>query len=333
MLYSVARLLSKHAICRNARSGKAGDNSTVAVSLASARPASYASARSGLGRATLITVTKLDELRRETDALKGSGTLALVPTMGALHEGHLTLVREAREKSDHVAVSIFVNPRQFGAGEDLDSYPRQLERDAELLAREGVALLWAPTPGEVYPEGYSTSISVSGVSEGLCGAARPGHFDGVATVVCKLFNQVRPDMAFFGEKDWQQLAVIRRMARDLDLTLPHADAIHGVGIVREPDGLAMSSRNAYLSQEQRVQAAGLSAAMREAIARIAKGADAGAAIADLKAAIIAAGFETVDYAELRDADSIAPLSSPNGNARLFVAARIGGTRLIDNMAV
>ena len=148
----------------------------------------------------LLTVHTLDDLRAATDRLGGSGTIALVPTMGALHEGHLTLVRAARAKADHVAVSIFVNPRQFGANEDLDAYPRQLARDAALLETEGVALLWAPAPDIVYPAGYATNISVAGVSEGLCGGDRPGHFDGVATVVCKLFNQVRPDMAFFGER-------------------------------------------------------------------------------------------------------------------------------------
>lgn len=285
------------------------------------------------GSRILKTVTTLPELRAETDRLRALGTMALVPTMGALHEGHLTLVRKAREQADHVCVSIFVNPRQFGVGEDLEAYPRQIERDAQLLEAEGVALLWAPQPAEVYPEGYATSISVSGVSEGLCGAARPGHFDGVATIVCKLFNQVRPDMAFFGEKDWQQLAVIRRMARDLDLVLPRTEAIHGVPIVREADGLAMSSRNAYLSPTQRAHAAALPAAMKEAISTIAKGGDSSEALLALKAAILEAGFDSVDYAELRDADSIAVLAGPNGNARLFVAARIGGTRLIDNMPV
>ena len=263
----------------------------------------------------------------------GGKTVALVPTMGALHEGHLTLVREAAARADRVVVSIFVNPRQFGANEDLDAYPRQLARDTELLEREGVALLWAPEADVMYPPGYATNISVAGVSEGLCGADRPGHFDGVATVVCKLFNQVRPDMAFFGEKDWQQLAVIRRMARDLDLFFPQAEAIHGVGIVRESDGLAMSSRNAYLSAEQRHAAAALPRAMRDAIAVIGSGAEADRALGNLRETLSVAAFSSVDYAELRDADTLAPLADETGNARLFVAARIGGTRLIDSMPV
>ncbi len=283
------------------------------------------------------TVRALNPLRQTVAALRSAAKegakLALVPTMGALHEGHLTLVREAKAKAELVAVSIFVNPRQFGAGEDLDAYPRQLERDSRLLEAEGVDLLWAPEPTAMYPDGYATNISVSGVSAGLCGADRPGHFDGVATVVNKLFNQVRPDMAFFGEKDWQQLAVIRRMARDLDLTLPHVDAIHGVPIVREDDGLAMSSRNAYLSPEQREAAAALPRAMTAAIMRIAAGDAADAALAELRDRVLGAGFASIDVADLRDADSIVRLDEPNGNARLFVAARIGGTRLIDNMAV
>jgi len=278
------------------------------------------------------TVTTLGVLRKAVDDLRAGGaTLALVPTMGALHEGHLMLVREAKKRADHVAASIFVNPRQFGPKEDFSAYPRQFAQDSELLAAEGVALLWAPQPAEVYPEGYATNVSVAGVSEGLCGADRPGHFDGVATVVLKLFNQIRPDMAFFGGKDWQQLAVIRRMARDLDLTQPAVGAIHGVPIVREADGLAMSSRNAYLSPEQRVAAAALPKAMREAIGRLHEGVDE--AFDRLRETLRTAGFDSVDYAELRDGDSLAQISEPTRGARLFVAARIGGTRLIDNMAI
>ena len=285
------------------------------------------------------TISRLDELRDAVTALKNGGkadpaTLALVPTMGALHEGHLTLVRAAKARADHVAVSIFVNPRQFGPNEDLDAYPRRLAADAALLEAEGVDLLWAPTVDQVYPEGYATNVSVSGLDAVLCGAARPGHFDGVATIVGKLFNQVRPDIALFGEKDWQQLAIIRRMARDLDLTQPYADAILGVPTVREADGLAMSSRNQYLTPEQRVQAAGLSQAMRKAIAAIESGGVVADALATLRADVLGSGFVSVDYADLRDAETLEDLPALSGRpARLLVAARIGKARLIDNMAV
>lgn len=281
------------------------------------------------------TVKTLDMLRTALAALRADGArIALVPTMGALHEGHLTLVRRARAEADHVVASIFVNPKQFGPNEDLAAYPRQLAADAAMLEAEGVALLWAPTAEAMYPEGFVTNISVAGVSEGLCGAARPGHFDGVATVVLKLFNQVAPDMAFFGEKDFQQLAVIRAMARDLDLTRPHVDAIIGVPTVREADGLAMSSRNRYLSPYQRAAAASLPRAIKAAIARIEGGGEVTQALAGLEAEVIAAGFTSVDYAALADARSLAPLDALTERpARILVAARIGGTRLIDNMAV
>ncbi len=282
------------------------------------------------------TVHRLEPLRQSIAGLRAGGrSIALVPTMGALHEGHLTLVRAAALAADHVIVSIFVNPTQFGPNEDLDAYPRRIAEDSRLLESEGVALLWAPTVEEVYPSGYATNVSVSGVSDEFCGAARPGHFDGVATVVCKLFNQVQPDVAMFGEKDWQQLAVIRRMARDLDLTRPHADAIVGVPTVREADGLAMSSRNQYLSIEHRAAAVALPQAMRAAVTAIESGAPVKAALDSLVTRLLAAGFGPVDYAGLADAASLEPLDQrPQSRpARLLVAARIGTTRLIDNMSV
>ena len=281
------------------------------------------------------TANTLDMLRTLTATLRKDGsTLGLVPTMGALHKGHLTLIKAARDACDHVVASIFVNPTQFGPNEDLDAYPRQLEEDSAMLEAEGCSLLWAPTVEAMYPQGFASSIAVSGVSANFCGASRPGHFDGVATVVCKLFNQVQPDMAFFGEKDFQQLAVIRTMARDLDLTAPRVEAIIGVPTVRESDGLAMSSRNRYLSSEDRAAAATLPAAMREAIARIADGTEVRQTLRGLEDALLGAGFSQVDYAQLADATSLEPLDVLGSkDARLLVAAKIGGTRLIDNMAV
>ena len=281
------------------------------------------------------TAQTTDVLRKLVAKLRSDGaSIGLVPTMGALHDGHLTLVRRAREACDHVVASIFVNPTQFGPNEDLDAYPRQLEADAAMLEAEGCALLWTPDVAAMYPDGFVTNISVSGVSEGLCGGDRPGHFDGVATVVNKLFNQVQPDIAFFGEKDFQQLAVIRAMARDLDLTRPHVHSIIGVPTVRETDGLAMSSRNRYLSPSDRSAAATLPRAMQSTIAAIEAGADSASALTQLQNALIEAGFDTVDYAVLADANSLAAIDALSGaSARLLVAARIGGTRLIDNMAV
>ncbi|MGJ8598209.1 pantoate--beta-alanine ligase [Sulfitobacter sp.] len=281
------------------------------------------------------TAHTLDVLRTQVAKLReGGDTVGLVPTMGALHEGHLTLVRRAREACDHVVASIFVNPTQFGPNEDLDAYPRQLEVDAAMLEAEGCALLWAPNAAEMYPDGFATNITVTGVSEGLCGASRPGHFDGVATVVCKLFHQALPDMAFFGEKDFQQLAVIRAMARDLDLTRPHVHSIIGVPTVREADGLAMSSRNRYLSDTDRTAAATLPRAMKEAIARIEDGQEPAPTLNAFEDELLGAGFDSIDYASLVDSSSLAPISALTGSAaRLIVAARIGGTRLIDNMAV
>ena len=281
------------------------------------------------------TADRLEVLRTIVSGWRAGGErIALVPTMGALHEGHLTLVREARARANRVVVSIFVNPAQFGPGEDLAAYPRRLAADSALLVAEGVDLLWAPPVEEVYPQGFATTISVAGLTADFCGAARPGHFDGVATVVAKLFNQVQPDCALFGEKDFQQLAMIRRMARDLDLVRPHADAIIGVPTVREPDGLALSSRNQYLTAEERAAAAALPRAMQAATAQIAAGAPVAEALATLEQALIDAGFASVDYAALADAETLAQLhEQPHHPARLLVAARMGRTRLIDNLPV
>lgn len=280
------------------------------------------------------TLKQLDMLRKAVAELRETGaTLALVPTMGALHEGHMTLVREAAKLADQVLVSIFVNPTQFGPNEDLDAYPRQLAQDSAMLEKEGVAILWAPPVEEMYPDGFASSITVSGVSSGFCGGDRPGHFDGVATVVCKLFNQVQPDIACFGEKDWQQLAVIRQMAQDLDLTRPYACDIIGIPTVREPDGLAMSSRNRYLSRENRASATALPESMRMAITMLESGAELRHVKAVVKDKLQVAGFK-IDYFDLADAVSLAKLDELGERpARLLVAARIGGTRLIDNMAV
>ncbi|MGQ3101831.1 MAG: pantoate--beta-alanine ligase [Sphingopyxis solisilvae] len=269
-------------------------------------------------------------LHRAIAALKQGGkSVALVPTMGALHDGHLSLVRMGRRVADHVVVSIFINPTQFGPNEDFAAYPRDEARDAALLVEEGVALLWAPDVAVMYPSGHSTHIEVAELGADYCGAARPGHFDGVATVVAKLFNQVRPDIAIFGEKDWQQLAIIRRMARDLDF---HLDIL-GAPIARDPDGLALSSRNAYLSAEQRAAATAFPDALKAAATTIAKGGYVDAALAEAAAAIVAGGFDSVDYVALADADSLERLTVFRRPARLLAAARMGKTRLIDNYPV
>ena len=271
------------------------------------------------------TIRDVSQLRAARAKL--GGRVALVPTMGALHAGHMALVRQAKEVSDQVVVSIFVNPKQFGPAEDLDAYPRQEAADAALLEAAGVALLWAPGVAEMYPDGFATTVSVAGVSAGMCGAGRPGHFDGVATVVAKLFNQVRPDVALFGEKDWQQLAVIRRMARDLDMSVE----IVGVPVQRDADGLALSSRNAYLSAAERDAARALPEALRHAAAMIGSGSDAEAAIEAARGGLCAAGF-SVEYLELADAETLGAARAGRP-ARLLAAARIGRTRLIDNVPV
>ena len=274
-------------------------------------------------------IRDIDGLRNAVRALKLDGTIALVPTMGALHAGHMALVGEARRRARHVVVSIFVNPMQFGPNEDLATYPRREAEDSAMLEGEGVALLWAPSAETIYPDGFATTVSVSGVSDELDGAARPGHFDGVATIVAKLFSQVAPDIALFGEKDFQQLAVIRRMVRDLDLPIE----IVGVPTQRDADGLALSSRNAYLSAEERLAARILPRALGEAAQALADGAAINVTLERARDQLIAAGFSFVDYVELRDADTLAPASQLDRPARLLAAARLGRTRLIDNLAV
>ena len=256
-------------------------------------------------------------------------SIALVPTMGALHAGHMALVEAARERADRVVATIFVNPLQFGANEDLDRYPRQEAEDARLLEAHGCDLLWMPTRDQVYPPGFSTSVSVSGVSERWDGAARPGHFDGVATVVAKLLLAVRPDMALFGEKDFQQLAVIRRMERDLGIGV----AIHGIPTVRDSDGLALSSRNAYLNADERIRALALPRALEAARDAITAGEPVGGVLDEANRSLSDAGFSRIDFFALVDSASLEPVERPAGEMRLLAAAVIGTTRLIDNVRV
>ena len=274
------------------------------------------------------------ELREALAAARRDGrTIGLVPTMGALHDGHLALLAAARERCDVVVMSLFVNPAQFAPGEDLEAYPRDEARDLELAAEAGVDLVFAPPATEVYPPGFSTSVEVAGLTEVLDGDPQrrgPGHFRGVTTVVAKLFNAVGPELAFFGQKDAQQAVVIRRMARDLDFPVE----IVVVPTVREPDGLAMSSRNAYLDPAERERAAALSRALRAAERAVEDGeTSTESALAAARAELAAAGIEP-EYLEARDAEDLTPARNFNGRPILVaVAARVGPARLIDNVVI
>ena len=261
---------------------------------------------------------------------RGGERIGLVPTMGALHQGHLALVRAAHAECNRVVVSIFVNPKQFAPNEDLGSYPRREAADLEMLQTEAADLAFVPAVSEIYPSDFTTTVRVAGLSEGLCGAHRAGHFDGVATVVAKLLIQAAPDVAYFGEKDYQQLVIIRRLTRDLDLPV----RIAGVPTVREADGLALSSRNAYLSAEERRTAPELARVLRNAATSLAQDPRAVATELDrATAALQRAGF-TTEYVEVREAEGLAAVTAAIAKpARIFAAVRVGRTRLIDNMPI
>lgn len=271
------------------------------------------------------------ELKSAVDAWRRAGLrIALVPTMGALHAGHLALVRAARDVADRTVVSIFVNPAQFAPHEDFARYPRNLEQDRQTLQRTGTAdLIYAPEPREMYPEGFAARIVMDGPARGLETDFRPHFFSGVATVVAKLFLQCRPDFAMFGEKDYQQLLVVQNLSRDLDIGV---DVI-GVPTMRENDGLALSSRNAYLTQPQRAVAAALNRALDFVASRVKSGISIPQAEAEGAAELITAGFDRIDYVAVRDAQTLAPLRQLSVPARVLAAARIGSVRLIDNKPV
>lgn len=278
----------------------------------------------------LPVVRDVAALRNDIGAWRKAGLrVGLVPTMGALHEGHLSLVRAAKEKCDRVVATLFVNPRQFAPHEDFERYPRDEAGDAAMLAGAGCDLLYAPDRAVMYPEGFATNVIVSDVSTPLEGEFRPHFFGGVATVVTKLLLQALPDAAFFGEKDYQQLQVIKRMTRDLDIPV----AIEGCATVREADGLAMSSRNAYLNADERRIAARLNHIMHDAIKAARAGAPIAAVEAEASRHLIAAGFSSIDYIAVRDAETLAPISDLARPARILAAAWLGKTRLIDNVGV
>lgn len=272
----------------------------------------------------------LEALRRATRGWRAAGeTIGVVPTMGALHDGHLSLVAAAKAACDRVIVTIFVNPKQFNQSSDLDGYPRTEEEDARKLERFSVDVVYAPGVDQIYPDGFSTTVSVTGMTDVLCGAHRAGHFDGVATVVTKLLTQSSADKAFFGEKDFQQLMVVKRLAQDLDIPVE----IVGCPTIREEDGLAMSSRNLLLSDRARVHAPRLNEVMQEVADGLGQGAPFGDLHADAVSRITAAGFTDIDYFELRSCAGLERLDTPREPARLFAAAWLAGVRLIDNIDV
>ena len=269
-------------------------------------------------------------LRTQTAAWRKAGeTIGVVPTMGALHQGHLSLARAARETCDRVIVTIFVNPKQFNNPDDLKNYPRTENEDAKKLESIGVDLIYNPDGAQIYPDGFATNVSVGGLTDMLCGAHRPGHFDGVATVVSKLFLQTSADKAFFGEKDYQQLQIVRRMAADLDIPIE----VIGCPTIREEDGLAMSSRNLLISDRARIMAPALAEVMNEMREALIAGASMSDLLEDAKAKIVNAGFNEVEYLDLRDGNDLALLDRPVEGARLFAAAWLAGVRLIDNIAM
>ena len=276
------------------------------------------------------TIRETSALRPALAKLRGAGErLALVPTMGALHAGHLALVTEARQRAERVMATIFVNPLQFAPGEDLDRYPRREAQDLAMLEEAGCALVWMPTVADLYPDGFATTIHVAGTSEQWEGAARPGHFDGVATVVAKLLIATMPDFALFGEKDYQQLAVIRRLVADLGLPTQ----IAGVPTVRDGDGLALSSRNAYLSPDERQRALALPRVLGSVRDAVRSGVPVKQALEAAMETLGHAGFGPIDYVALVDSATLEPLDALTDAARVIAAARIGTTRLIDNIAV
>jgi pantoate--beta-alanine ligase len=279
----------------------------------------------------MLTVERIDALRKQVREWRAGGArIGLVPTMGSLHEGHMSLLEAARQRADRVIVSVFVNPLQFGPGEDFERYPRTPEDDKRLLADTGCDLLFMPTVKEIYPDGPSaTLVTVKLLSEILCGAVRPGHFDGVATVVAKLFGIVQPDLAVFGEKDYQQLAIIRRMTADLDLPV----MIEGAPTVRSPDGLAMSSRNRYLRDTERAVAPRIYATLQAMAERIAAGERAFALLEAQGAAELRLAGMQPDYFEIRDAATLLEPTSDSLELVILTAARLGKARLIDNLRV